>query len=710
MPVTRRALFVTPFALLPRTEGHRKRMAVTFDRLVEHGFQVDVLFISREYEWSSLYNRDIFKDLQALGDVFHYVHAAAPGKPAGDFYELDEWWPDQATDYCEWLFSNNGYEMIFCNYIFMSRVFDLCRRPAIKIVDTHDRFADRHKLLLDNGLTPEFFYTDRRGEAAGLDRADIAIAIKDEEAEHFRRISDPRVVTLPHVEEVAIAEQFGPRTGEQSVDASSKVRFGFFGSANSINVKNIVEFVRYLEETQPESGYPFELWLFGSLCRRLKGPMPDYVKLGGMVPTTTDFYRAVDCVVNPQYFSTGLKIKIAEALAFGAPLISHRHSFEGFGKPLDPAQDCPDFAGVVTQMRGVVENSGRLRELAEASQAVQRRQTLECNRQWDRILGGALVKSRWLYLFVRVDGFNKVRFYRHLVELVFVTFGNSFMICMVGDHEEDGDSLWRQFKRKANRYGADVAVDDLEPGAILIVFDDPHAWDGLPAQGRNVTIFEDGARIMAGYQKRQWLGWTAELEPGWVVVRSDKAPVAAAHGAINARVNYFRWMPWDMSVVATGGQYDLAPEVWVLTSPHVGPAWRGLAEGLVKERRVRFFSEGRTEDGDDVASGAFDVMNIVFSQKMIPEVVIALTDDAGFAPMRAWFIANGVAIKEFAPYVVGDGLLTPAQALGLPRLSQFGLAPDKATPAEIVTSAWVGSGWRRLTEIITVWAEGGVAA
>ena len=377
MPVTRRALFVTPFALLPRTEGHRKRMAVTFDKLIEQGFQVDVLFISREYEWSSLFNRDIFKDLQSLSDVFHYVHAPAPGKPAGEFYALDEWWPDQATDYCEWLFANNGYELIFCNYIFMSKVFELCRRPAVKIVDTHDIFADRHKLLLENGLTPEFFYTNRRSEAAGLDRADIAIAIKEEEAEHFRRISDPRVITLPHVEEISLGEQLEPR-----IEEGRKLRFGFFGSANSINVKNVVEFVRYLEETQPEAGFPFELWLFGSLCRRLKGPMPDYVKLGGMVPKTADFYRAVDCVINPQYFSTGLKIKIAEALAFGVPLISHRHSFEGFGEPLDSAHDCPDFAGVVTEMRRVVENRGRLIELAEVSRAVQRRQTVECDRQW----------------------------------------------------------------------------------------------------------------------------------------------------------------------------------------------------------------------------------------------------------------------------------------------------------------------------------------
>jgi glycosyltransferase involved in cell wall biosynthesis len=701
MPIFRRALYVTPFALLPKTEGHRKRMAMTFEKLVEQGFQVDVLFISREYDWSDLFNRDVFRELQALGDVFHYVHAATPGKPAKEFYALDEWWPDQATEYCEWLFANNGYEIIFCNYIFMSRVFELCRRPAVKIVDTHDMFAGRHKLLMDNGLTPEFFYTDRRSEAAGLDRADVAIAIKDEEAEEFRRISDPRVITLPYVEDVSLDMQVTPRSDEDGV-----VKFGFFGSANSINVKNIVEFIRYLEEVRPPAGYAFELWLYGSLCRRLKGPVPDYVKLGGMVPTTADFYGAVDCVVNPQYFSTGLKIKIAEALAFGAPLISHRHSFEGFGKPLDPAHDCQDFAGVVAQMRGVVEDRARLLQLAEASRDVQRRQTLECDRQWTRILRGALVKSRWLYLFVRVDCFNKVRFYRHLVELVFATFGNAFMICMVGDHENDRDTLWRGFKRKANRYGVDVTDSQPEADAIFIVFDDPYAWGGIVDAGRYLTIFEDAARMVAGHQEQPWRGWSGAVRPEWVVVRSDKASAAPAHAATDSRVNYFRWMPWDMSVVATGDQFDRASETWVLTGPDVSASWRQMAQRIFKDRTVRFFSEGRVEGADDVAGGAFDLMRRVFSQKTVPMVVISLNDDDGFAPMKAWFIANGIAVKSFAPYVVADARLSPAEALGLPRLSQFAVIPDKATSAEIVASAWVGSGWRRLNDILTTLAEG----
>ena len=41
-------------------------------------------------------------------------------------------------------------------------------------------------------------------------------------------------------------------------------------------------------------------------------------------------YEQVDAVLAPMSFSTGLKIKIGEALAAGLPIISHAHAFEGY--------------------------------------------------------------------------------------------------------------------------------------------------------------------------------------------------------------------------------------------------------------------------------------------------------------------------------------------------------------------------------------------
>ena len=705
MPVIRRALFVTPFALTPRTEGHRKRMAMTFDRLMADGYQVDVLFISREYEWSTLFNADTFRELQSLGDVAHFVHAETPGKPIGDFYQVDEWWPEQATEYCRWLFANNGYEIVFCNYIFMSRVYELCERATVKVLDTHDLFADRQKLLAAHGLPAEFFYTNRRNESAGLDRADFVIAIKNEEAGFFRHVSDADVITLPYVEDIT-APEFKP--GRRQPDGP--VKFGFFGSRNSINVRNVAEFIKYLEENVPEGGYPFEFWLYGSLCSRMKGPMPSYVKLGGMVRDVDEFYDNVDAVVNPQYFSTGLKIKIAEALAYGAPLISHRHSFEGFGRPLDPAHNCKGFDEVLAAMMDVVANDARLAELAAATRAVQARQVLDCDNQWAKILRRAAARNRWLYMMVDAECFNRLRFYRHIIEMVFVTFAKNYMICLVAQNDDDSNSLWKVFRRKANRYAHALDVTEVEQDAIVAVFDVPAHWESFAGGDRCALLFEDAARMAADFHA---LGEPATLNfdgPEWLVVRSKGAPAAPDRKGVQQLVNYFRWLPWDMSVVATGDQYDLTREIWLLTSPDVGTAWPDLLGSLFPGRRIRRFGDGSDGRPPGGGGGALAVMDMVFSQKLIPELVFCLTHDLSYVGMKSWFSANGVTVRELAHYVRLGEATAPVDIMGLPKLSEFTQLPDRSKPAEIVTAAWEGSGWRTLTAMMKEWKPQTVAA
>ena len=125
--ITRRLLYVTPFSLLPRLEGHRKRMAMTFDAIKQAGFEVHVLFIPREYEWSELFNPDLYKDILNVADMTFFCHAPTPGPPAGDVYTLDEWWRSHSDDYCRWVFANNGCEIILLQLHFYVSYISICR-------------------------------------------------------------------------------------------------------------------------------------------------------------------------------------------------------------------------------------------------------------------------------------------------------------------------------------------------------------------------------------------------------------------------------------------------------------------------------------------------------------------------------------------------------------------------------------------------------
>ena len=55
-----------------------------------------------------------------------------------------------------------------------------------------------------------------------------------------------------------------------------------------------------------------------------------FVEQLGRVESLDDFYGKLDIALVPMTFSTGLKIKVGEALAYGIPIIAHKHAYEGY--------------------------------------------------------------------------------------------------------------------------------------------------------------------------------------------------------------------------------------------------------------------------------------------------------------------------------------------------------------------------------------------
>ena len=118
------------------------------------------------------------------------------------------------------------------NYVFLSRALEAAPPGVLTLIDTHDRFADRQRQYRPFRAEPNFFYTDRAGEAAGLARADIVLAIQSEEAAYFRTITDRRVHLLP------------PRfPARRPFTAPTRVRrIGFLGHGNDPNLFSIRRF------------------------------------------------------------------------------------------------------------------------------------------------------------------------------------------------------------------------------------------------------------------------------------------------------------------------------------------------------------------------------------------------------------------------------------------------------------------------------------
>ncbi len=103
----------------------------------------------------------------------------------------------------------------------------------------------------------------------------------------------------------------------------------------------------------------------GNVCEGIAENHPFARKLG-YLDDSAEFYGMVDAVVIPLEFSTGIKIKVAEALAWNVPVLATRDAFDGF-RAYHPTQDAPTLHELCEMIVAVAYAKSRLHELAWAT-------------------------------------------------------------------------------------------------------------------------------------------------------------------------------------------------------------------------------------------------------------------------------------------------------------------------------------------------------
>lgn len=375
----RRVLCITPFSPLPPTEGHRKRILSTILMLKRMGFTVDLLLLSRDYHWHRTAGEFQFAALRELTDSFHIVPGDYLVRDDNSDWGLDDWMSPSFEAYVKWLSGRRNYDVVFCNYVFLTQTLTFFPKSVCRILDTHDRFGGRRQMLLENGSRLEFFYTSERDEAIGLERSDLVIAIKKQEEQYFRRIAGKPVAVLPYVEQQNLASNLHRANKPRKRVRKNPVRrskvshpvFGYFASSNWINRENFYQFVECYKNSQRfRNGERVKLEIYGSLCNIIEQNNDAYISRGP-VKEVAEAYDNIDCVVIPQEFSTGLKIKVSEALSFGRPIIAHHHALEGFPIQNDALMSCQSFEELVERCFAVQAQPLLLDTLCKESIIVQ---------------------------------------------------------------------------------------------------------------------------------------------------------------------------------------------------------------------------------------------------------------------------------------------------------------------------------------------------
>jgi polysaccharide biosynthesis protein PslH len=240
---------------------------------------------------------------------------------------------------------------VVVEYVLDSWAFDAFPRTARRVLDAHDAFADRHKEYVARGIRNYWVSFRPHDENDGFRRADVVLAIQQEEARRFTgqlaadaRERNPEVSVVSHLLDVVPAEA--------RYEASDTAVF--LASDNPSNRHAIHSFLKNVLPRVVREIPAFDLKLAGSIC----GAVPDQqnvTKLGWVDDVEAVFARA-PLSINPMLAGTGIAIKLLDAMACGVPSVCTATGARGLPESMREGvrvvadEDAPGFAAALVRL------------------------------------------------------------------------------------------------------------------------------------------------------------------------------------------------------------------------------------------------------------------------------------------------------------------------------------------------------------------------
>lgn len=350
-----RVLYVSPFATHPTDHGNRRTM-VNFGRVLQLGGARTVFASSMDPDTTP---RDLVEMRSFWGDV---ERLPVSPRPLGHYgAPFDSWVTDSTCAAVRKLCLEYQIDVVICSYVWLSRVLEYVPAHVKRILDTHDRFADRFALFEERGLKKSFFSCSESDEAEYLARAEVVIARQREEAEFFQTLC-PRA-------DVRLVNHFEFPSPVPPKERGSLMVFGLAASSNSVNQDAVNALLEALLE---ENRCDFQLTIVGTvsdtcnqeLIREVERRHPGVLEVQGFLKNIDTFYQNVHCVVAPISFGTGVNVKVLEAMSKGLPLLSTRFGSRGTGSRI-PEHNLSSIEDLLRTMKTL--SWSRLDQLADES-------------------------------------------------------------------------------------------------------------------------------------------------------------------------------------------------------------------------------------------------------------------------------------------------------------------------------------------------------
>jgi len=335
-----KGILVTPVVSEPAFSGNSSRVAQVIAALAKLGVDLEVVLCPtaiisdrragsqmkdryRE-KYHELNNGEVIRGrlYQRILNVAKKRLGAGRIRKVQDFMFEDGYVTSSVQKEFESLVKKFEPEFVIVEYAILSKLVDNLPSSITKIVDTHDRFAERNERIRASGGTGTWFSLSSAQEKKLLERFDHIIAIQEREGDCFTNLLDP---LRSKVSVISILN--GPfRSGYVAKVPNS---IGFVGSNNRHNFEGIRLFLTNHWLSIRSRVNDATLLIAGADYPELHEWTEHGVEFLGRVDSLGGFYDKCGFVVNPCLSGTGLKIKSVEALSYCKPLITTPEGAEG---------------------------------------------------------------------------------------------------------------------------------------------------------------------------------------------------------------------------------------------------------------------------------------------------------------------------------------------------------------------------------------------
>lgn len=237
----------------------------------------------------------------------YFIFKSLPRLLTGEIKEFDKLKPYQLSGFKK-IISENNYDYIIISYVYWHKLIgEIDKKNAKLIVDTHDFLTSQYQHKKKFKLGKYF-----ESEINILNKFDEILVISSDEKFTFSQFIKKAIHVVAHGLPV------------KNIIKDKSIDVIYVASENEHNVAAVKWF---FEKVNPHLAKNIKITVVGKITKHVT----DYENVTkiGFINDLDEAYASSKIAICPMLSGTGLKIKVAEALSFGLPIVCNERGIDG---------------------------------------------------------------------------------------------------------------------------------------------------------------------------------------------------------------------------------------------------------------------------------------------------------------------------------------------------------------------------------------------